>query len=173
MELIVTAILALIPSAAIIIAVHLFLKKQLTREVSQVTHDLKKERQAYFLGPRLEAYQRVILLMERINPHSLIMRTFNPKSSAKEFQSSLLSSIRNEFDHNVAQQMFISVQGWEMVKKSKEETVKIINLAAKQLEKDASATDLSTKIFELIAEIGELPTDITVNQLKQEFQKLF
>ncbi len=173
MELIVTAILALIPSAAIIIAVHLFLKKQLTREVSQVTHDLKKERQAYFLGPRLEAYQRVILLMERINPHSLIMRTFNPKSSAKEFQSSLLSSIRNEFDHNVAQQMFISVQGWEMVKKSKEETVKIINLAAKQLEEDASATDLSTKIFELIAEIGELPTDITVNQLKQEFQKLF
>ena len=173
MELIVTAILALVPSAAIIIIVHLFFKKQLTKDVTQVSRELKKERQSYFLGPRVEAYQRIILLMERINPHSLIMRTYDPKKTAKEFQGNLLTAIRSEFDHNVAQQMFISLQGWEMVKKSKEETIKIINLAAKQLEENASATDLSTKIFELIAEIGDLPTEITVNQLKQEFQKLF
>lgn len=173
MELVITAILALIPSAAIIIAIHLFLKKQLTSEVSKVSHDLKKERQSYFLGPRLEAYQRIILLLERINPHSLIMRTFNPKASAKEFHGNLLTSIRNEFDHNVAQQMFISIESWEMVKKSKEETIKIINLAAKQLDEEATSSDLSNKIFELIAELGDLPTEITVTQLKKEFQKLF
>lgn len=173
MEILVTAILALVPSAGIIIVVHLLLKKQFSKEITQVTQQLKKERQSYFLGPRLEAYQRVILLMERINPHSLIMRNYNPKQSASEFQAGLLSSIRNEFDHNVAQQMFISLPAWDMVKKSKEETIKIINLAAKQLEEKATAQDLSTKIFELVAEIGQLPTEITVNQLKQEFQKLF
>lgn len=173
MELIVTAILALVPSVAIIIVIHLFFKKQLKKDVTQVSRELKKERQSYFLGPRVEAYQRIILLMERINPHSLIMRTYDPKKTAQEFQGNLLTNIRSEFDHNVAQQMFISLQCWEMVKKSKEETIKIINLAAKQLEENASATDLSTKIFELIAEIGDLPTEITVNQLKQEFQKLF
>jgi hypothetical protein len=60
-----------------------------------------------------------------------------------------------------------------MVKKSKEETIKIINIAAKQMEPDASATDLSSKIFEIISEIDELPTEITIKLLKEELQRMF
>lgn len=173
MDLLAQIIIALLPAAAVVIVVYVMLKKSGEKEIATLSLQLKKERQQFFLEPRVEAYQRIVLLLERINPHNLVMRLHNPKSSAVAFQSELLQNIRNEYDHNVAQQIFISPQGWEMVKKSKEETIKIINIAAKQMDEKATATDLSSKIFELVAELEELPTDITIQQLKQELQRLF
>ncbi|MEX1191753.1 MAG: hypothetical protein WEA99_07240 [Brumimicrobium sp.] len=173
MELFAQIIIALIPATAVLIVVYIFLKKQGEKEISSLSIQLKKERQKFFLEPRADAYQRIVLLMERINPHSLVMRLHNPKKNAVMLQSELLSTIRNEFDHNVAQQVFISLNAWDMVKKSKEETIKIINIAAKQMDENASATDLSNKIFEIISEIEELPTEITIKLLKEELQRLF
>lgn len=173
MELLAQIIIALLPAVAVVVVVYIMLKKSGEKEIANLSLQLKKERQKFFLEPRVEAYQRVVLLMERINPHNLVMRLHNPKASAVAFQTELLQNIRNEYDHNVAQQIFISPQAWEMVKKSKEETIKIINIAAKQMEEKASATDLSGKIFELISELEELPTDITIQQLKKELQRLF
>ena len=134
---------------------------------------MKKERQKYFLPSRAEAYQRAVLLMERIHPNSLVMRHHNPALPAMAMQSKLLDAIREEYEHNIAQQLFISPTSWEMVSKSKEETIKIINLAGQQMDQTALATDLAAKIFEIVAEVGTLPTEITVQQLKKEFQELF
>ncbi len=173
MEILVQSIIALIPAAASVAIVYFFLKKSGEKEMSQLRGELKKERQQFFLEPRMEAFQRVVLLMERINPHSLVMRIHQPQLSAKELQGELLKTIRQEFDHNVVQQLYISPQAWKMVKKSKEETVKIVNIAADQLEEKATATDLSNKIFTIVAEIDELPTEITIRLLKEEFQQLF
>lgn len=173
MELFVYIIVALIPSVAVTIVVYLFLKKSKEREISMLTLQMKKERQKYFLEPRADAYQRVILLLERINPQNLVMRVYDPSLKAADFQRNLLENIRKEFDHNVAQQLFVGTPSWELVKKSKEETIKIINIAGKQMSEDDNATALSNKIFEIVAEVGELPSEIAVKVLKEEFQKLF
>jgi hypothetical protein len=173
MEFIVYIIVALIPSAALTTVVYLFLKKSKEREISMLTMQMKKERQKYFLEPRAEAYQRIILLLERINPQNLIMRVYSPNLKAADFQRNLLENIRKEFDHNAAQQLFVGVQSWELIKKSKEETIKIINIAGKQMTEEDDATALSNKIFEIVAEVGELPSEIAVKVLKEEFQKLF
>ena len=101
------------------------------------------------------------------------MRNHNPSLSAKNMQSELLKVIREEFDHNIAQQVFISIEGWETVKNSKEETIKIINLAANQLNENASSTDLAARIFELISEIKTMPIDLSIKLLKKELQELF
>ena len=77
------------------------------------------ENAKFFLPHRVEAYQRIILFMERISPNSLVMRKFENGMKAKELQGELLSTIRSEFEHNIAQQIFISPQGWKMVKESK------------------------------------------------------
>ena len=67
----------------------------------------------------------------------------------------------------------MSIPAWKMVKSSKEETIKIINLAGKQMEAVATSTELAGKIFEIVNEIGNTPTDITVEYLKKELQELF
>ena len=173
MEYITYIIVALVPALAVIFVVMTFLNKQNEREITTMNIDLKKERQKFFLEPRMEAYQRVVLLLERINPQSLIMRLHDPKKSAILLQTELLSNIRKEFDHNVAQQIFISTSGWEMVKKSKEETIKIVNVAAQSLDEKATSIELSNKIFEIVGELEELPTEITIKLMKEELQKLF
>jgi hypothetical protein len=135
--------------------------------------DLRKQRQEFFLPNRVEAYQRAVLLMERIHPNSLVMRLHNPGMPAKALQADFLKAIREEYDHNVAQQLFISPQAWQMVKNSKEETIKIINIAGNQMQETSTGMELSAKIFELVAEIGQLPSEITVELLKKELQELF
>jgi hypothetical protein len=101
------------------------------------------------------------------------MRLHNAGLPAKALQAEFLKAIREEYDHNVAQQLFISPLAWQMVKDSKEETIKIINIAGNQMQATSTGIDLSSKIFEIVAEIGQLPTEITVEYLKKELQELF
>jgi len=173
MEIILYIALSLIPSAAILLTTIYFLKRESNREVRSAQIELKKQRQEFFLPTRVEAYQRALLLMERIHPGSLVMRLHNPGLPAKALQAEFLKAIREEYDHNVAQQLFISPQGWQMVKNSKEETIKIINIAGNQMQATSMGMDLSAKIFEIVAEVGQLPTEITVEYLKKELQELF
>jgi hypothetical protein len=60
-----------------------------------------------------------------------------------------------------------------MVKNAKEETIRILNLAGSQMQESSMGLELSGKIFEIVAEVGTLPTDITVDYLKKEFQEMF
>lgn len=173
MEVLFQIALILIPAGSVLLTTIFFLRRESDKEVSSVQIELKKQRQEFFLPNRVEAYQRALLLMERIHPNSLVMRLHNPGLPTKALQSEFLKAIREEYDHNVAQQLYISPQGWQMIKNSKEETIKIINIAGNQMQATSMGLDLSAKIFEIVAEIGQLPTEITVDYLKKEFQEMF
>ncbi|MES2800064.1 MAG: hypothetical protein V4638_08605 [Bacteroidota bacterium] len=173
MDILFQLVLIIVPAAAVLITTILFLRKETNKEVRNGNIELKKMRQEFFLPNRVESYQRAVLLMERINPSSLVMRLHNPGLPAMAMQAELLKAIREEYDHNVAQQLFVSLQGWRMVKNSKEETIKIINIAGNLMGPTSTGTDLAAKIFEIVAEVGQLPTEITVEFLKQELQELF
>lgn len=173
MEVVLQIALIIFPAGAVLLTTIFFLRKESSQELRSMQIEMKKQRQEFFLPNRVESYQRAVLLMERIHPNSLVMRLHNPGLPARALQAEFLQAIRDEYDHNVAQQLFVSIQGWQMVKNSKEETVKIINLAGNQMSAAATGMDLSAKIFEIVAEIGELPTEITVDYLKRELQELF
>ena len=162
-----------ITSISIIIIVYLFLKRQSQKEQVNIEVELKKQRQEFFLPNRVDAYERAILLMERLHPNSLVMRLNNPSLPAKIMQTEYLKTVREEFDHNITQQLFISPIAWKLLRDSKEELVKLINLAASQLPENATAIELSAKIFELVAQLEKLPSEVATEFLKKEFQELF
>lgn len=172
-DLILHILLVILPAGGVLFTAYFFLRKQSEKEVRGLQIELKRTRQEFFLPMRVDAYQRAVLLMERIHPGSLVMRLHNPAHPAKRMQSDLLQAIREEYDHNVSQQLFISPQAWEMLRNSKEETIKIINIAGNQMQPTSTGTDLAAKIFEIVAEVGKLPTEIAVDYLKKEFQELF
>ncbi len=178
---ILSIIAIIVPTLSLSIVLIYVLKNQpfknqptiVTQAQPQPVKASSNENQKFFLPHRVEAYQRIILFMERISPNSLVMRHFDAHQTAKSLQADLLGIIRNEFEHNIAQQIFISPQGWKMVKDSKEEIIKIINLASSQIEENGSALELSSKIFEISATLEKLPTEITNEYLINELQKLF
>lgn len=165
--------LIIIPAGAVLMTAIYFLRRETEKEYRAMKMEIKKNRDEFFLPHRVEAYQRAILLMERIHPNSLIMRHHNPGLPAMAMQAKLMEAIREEYEHNIAQQMFISKEAWDVVKKAKDETVKILNLAGNQMAPTSTAMDLASKVFELVGEIGTLPSEIAVDLLKQEVQGLF
>ena len=85
----------------------------------------------------------------------------------------LLDEIRNEYNHNVSQQVYMSEQVWGMVKNSKEDLTVMINEAASQMKDDSKSIDLSKKIFELVMEKKVDPIGHALSELKREIQQIF
>ncbi len=175
MDITLQIIMSIVPAAIVFLTTALFLKKQSEKELRRMQLEInrKSKKGGNFLSERMEAYQRTILLLERIHPNSLVMRVHNPGLPAKAFQADLIAAVREEFEHNVTQQLFVSPAGWDMLKKAKDETVKIINIAGEKMNDTSMATDLAGKIFEIVGEVGDLPSEIAVEYLKKEFQELF
>ena len=113
------------------------------------------------------------MLLERIHPTSLIMRAHNPSLNATLFQAEHVKSVRSEFEHNLAQQIFISTGTREIIRSSKDEVIKLVHMAGSQMNEKSTSTELSEKIFEIIAQLEEFPTSIAVKIVKKEFQELF
>ncbi len=122
---------------------------------------------------RLQAYERIVLLLERISPNSLIMRVHYPGMNAFQLQTELIKNIREEFEHNLSQQVYMSSQAWDLVRDAKEKTIKLINTASLKLDEKATGIDLSQQIFELSATEIKLPTSEAIEFVKNEIRENF
>lgn len=122
---------------------------------------------------RLQAYERLALLLERISPQSMLMRVSPHEISASEYHQQLLSSIRQEFEHNLSQQIYVSPILWETIRGARENLIGIINKSAEEIGNEASALALSKKIIENYIDEENQPVTIAMNELKKEIGKLF
>jgi hypothetical protein len=122
---------------------------------------------------QLQAYERLVLLVERINLQNLISRIFQQGLTATDMQIGLIQTIKAEFDHNVAQQIYVSPTAWEAVKTLKEQTITIINQVASQLPENATAMDLNKQILEVFLQAENSPSELTSQILNAEAKKLF
>jgi hypothetical protein len=93
--------------------------------------------------------------------------------SARLLQSELVKTIRNEYDHNLSQQVYITQQTWNSIKTAKEETIRAINIASTKVSDDAAGLDLVNVLFDLVTKVEKLPTDIALEQLKLEAKQTF
>ena len=133
--------------------------------------DLVSNNQKIITPIRLQAYERMALLLERISPESLIMRSNKPGMKAKDLQSELLSSIRAEFEHNLSQQVYLSIKAWDVIKGARANLLKIINTAADHVGPDADAINLSKAILESEMEMDKSPTRTALDFIKQELEQ--
>ncbi|MCD6660790.1 MAG: hypothetical protein LT105_11570 [Lentimicrobium sp.] len=148
MEILRDLILVLVPALLVGAVVYYLINVFRKREMEQNEQIHKAEKLRLVTPIRLQAYERMILLLERIAPSQLIMRNVAPGQSAAELQNILVANIRQEFEHNLSQQVYISSNAWELIKNAREAVVSGINSAAESLNSDASATDLAQLIFE-------------------------
>jgi len=173
MEVLLDLIKVLLPAALVLYAMYLTVNSFLKRDFERRLVDIKLKNTDIILPLRLQAYERMCLFLERITPNSLIIRTNNSDFSAPEFHQLLLSEIREEFAHNLSQQVYMSDEAWYQVKGATEEVVVLINNAAGQLGPEARSIDLARRIFEtMIAEELD-PTGRALRVLKNEVRENF
>ena len=122
---------------------------------------------------RLQAYERLILFLERISPESLIIRVNKPGYTCQQLQSELTNTIRSEFEHNLSQQLYVSAGAWEMLKIARGRTIQLINMTSEKVQKDSPSINLSKAILESIVDQEKAPATDAINFLKKEFSQIF
>ena len=147
-------------------------KKESVKVLPKSTNDQSNSKQKHLFPLKLQAYERIVLFMERIEPSSLVMRTKTNEMTSAELHGALLHNIREEYEHNVAQQIYISENAWDLVKQAKEETIRIINMAANSMEEEATANELTRDIFEKMMVLPQSPSQIALDYLKQEIKEI-
>ncbi|MBS1595019.1 MAG: hypothetical protein JST90_11925 [Bacteroidetes bacterium] len=122
---------------------------------------------------KLQAYERMTLFLERISPAAVIARVLDSDMNNRDLQQAIISSIRAEFEHNLAQQIYISSDAWNLIVSAKDELIKATVMIAGQSAADASAQQVARIILEAIENTGQmLPNQTALEFLKHEVREL-
>ncbi|WP_316823182.1 hypothetical protein [Pedobacter gandavensis] len=132
----------------------------------------KKEDSTQLFSLRLQAHERLIVFVERINPSNLFLRLYVPGISAQELQALVLNEIRAEYQHNVTQQLYVSEIIWKVIRKLKDDTLAMVNQGVQGLPESARGMDLSRKVLQHMAEIADNPYDLTLDLIKKDIHQL-
>lgn len=114
-------------------------KKPSTENASSLSHQMQ-----------LQAYERLTLLVDRIALPNLISRLNKSGLTAKEMQLILIQTIKQEFDYNITQQIYVSAAAWNAVKNLKDQTMLVINQYASTLPQEATSADLNKLLLEYL-----------------------
>jgi hypothetical protein len=162
-----------LPAVIVMITAYLVLKSFLESETRKLDIKLRKETTKETLLLRLQGYERLMIFLERISPPNLLVRFDKEGLTAREFQQILIAAIREEYEHNLSQQIYVSADSWRLVVLAKDETIKVINLIAKANPVDASALELSREIISFYINTERtFPGDEAMLFIKDDVKKL-
>ena len=163
----------LIPASLVLYAVYLTVRSFIIKEIELKKLEVRTRSIEIILPARLQAYERMTLFLERIAPQNLLIRLNNPGFSARDFQKVLLDEIRNEYNHNASQQVYMGEDVWNQIRNAKEDLVILINEAASHMPAEATSIDLSKKIFEMVMEKKVDLILLALTELRKEIQQTF
>jgi hypothetical protein len=135
--------------------------------------EFKKSVANQTLPLRLQAYERVILFIERINPENMLVRLNSPGYTAADLHSVVVSEVRNEYQHNITQQIYVSSRAWGIAKRIKEDTLNIVTAAIKDLPANATGLDLGRTILIQLSQMENNPYEIGSELIRQDLEQLF
>jgi hypothetical protein len=122
---------------------------------------------------KLQAYERLSLLCERIAIPNLILRVRKEGMTASDLKLALMFAIQHEYEHNITQQVYVSQQLWEIIKITRDESVELVNLVAKDLDKDADGRELAMTLLNLVAQREASAGDKALIAIKKEASTMF
>ncbi len=162
-----------IPSVIVLLTAYFLLDRMLKAEEKRRDFELRKSHTSVVTPLRLRAYERLALVLERTSPQQMVIQVIKPGMTNLELHTGLLESIRQEFDHNAAQQIYISNELWLAVKSARESLIQLINTCSAQFEGSSSATELGERILQVYASSEETPGEMAIKILKNEVRNLF
>lgn len=162
---------ALLVAGSIFYLVQQYLEKEQQRRLIELRLQSSKD----VLPVRLQAYERVVLFLERITPSNLLLRLSSAGQSAPDYHRLLLQDIRAEYEHNLSQQLYMSPEAWQQVKQAKENVLTMINKSYHSLPQPQQlrGTELAKRVLETVIADEVDPTTQALNVVKHEATGLF
>ncbi|WP_459209837.1 DUF7935 family protein [Aquimarina rhabdastrellae] len=164
-------LLALLPAILVGVIAFYFFNLHTKNEEQRRRYLLHRETQKQTIPLRLQAYERMALFLERINPGKLLLRISPVGTDKNSYESLLTNTIEQEFEHNLTQQIYISDECWNAIRLAKNTTIAIIRKAAK----DDAVTDANGLREVVLKQLVEksAPTDAALAFVKKDVGELF
>ena len=131
---------------------------------------LQKENQKDSLPLRLQAYERMALFLERINPSNLLIRITPFSSDKNQYENLIIEHINQEYEHNITQQIYVTDECWTLIQTAKNTTIQNIR-KTNMNEKVDSANKLREAILRDLLE-SQSPSTIALSFLKDEVGRI-
>ena len=165
----------ILPALIVAGAIYLLFRQHLEKEQQRRLIELRLETNKTTLPLRLQAYERVVLFLERISPNNILVRLSSAGQTATDYHRLLQNEIRAEFEHNLAQQLYISPEVWAQVKQAKEDVLTMVNRAFHGLSnpQQLRGTELAKRILENLMTDAADPTAQALTVVKREAAGLF
>ncbi len=161
----------LLPAIVVGIVAYLFFKGHTENEEGRRRYLIQKEAQKNIIPLRLQAYERIALFLERIDPKKLLIRVKPFSDDISHYENLLIQNIDNEFEHNIAQQIYVSPDCWNAVAAAKNATAQIIRKTAMNDKIDTSDKLRETMLNHFMGEVT--PSQKAMAYVKQEVAELF
>lgn len=159
-----------LPAGLVLYAVFLIVRSFLNKQFEEKKINLALERKKITLPLRLQAYERMAIFLERITPNHLISRLNESTYNVAQLQHLLVHEIKQEFSHNLSQQIYMSNEAWALVGQAVENTISMINTASEPLDAEAPSITLAKKIFEKVLSEDSNHTATALAFLKDEIR---
>ncbi len=172
MEYIADIIKITVPALIVFLTAWVLIKKMIRNEQDMRRQEIVLQGSRTVTPIKLQAYERIVLFLERISLESLLVRVSSPELTASQLHTALLTTIRNEFEHNLSQQIYMSPQAWEVVRNARSGVIKIINSEAEKIKPAAPGLDLSKQLLEKVMQLDKEPTRVAIEYLKEEVARM-
>lgn len=157
-----------IPALCVLLATWLVMHKFYNSEEAKRLWELKRLSQKEISPLRMRAYERLSLLLERTTPEHMLMDLNLAEMTLLQVQAYLMQTIRQEYDHNLSQQIYVSDEVWRLIDNAKQQTVAFVNSIAQQMPAGSSALDYAKTLITAYRTNGDTPNDIALQALKKE-----
>lgn len=157
-----------LPALLVLLTAYLMIDKLLRNEDKRRNFELRKDGVTTVTPIRLRAYERLMLVLERTTPNTLIVTVARPDMTNQELHTQLLASIRQEFSHNLSQQIYVSDDLWNFIRGAQESLLRLVNTCAAQCNPTNSASELAERIIQVYTDTDQTPTEKAIEKLKNE-----
>ncbi len=161
-----------LPALLVAIMAWVVLGSMIRNERDRRRQELILQNSRTIIPIKLQAYERVILFLERISLESLLVRVSTPNMNAAQLHSGLLTSVRSEFEHNLSQQIYMSPQAWEVVRNARSGTIKLINSEFEKLPENSPGMVFSKQLLTAVMDMEKEPTRVAIDFIKAEVGRM-
>lgn len=157
-----------IPALIVFLTAYYILKTYLENQYRLKMAEIKQGQIQTTLPLKLQAYERLSMLCERIAIPNLLLRIRKDGMTAGELQVSLLLAIQQEYEHNITQQVYVSGQLWEIIKMARDEAVNVVALVAEKVGPRADGKELAQALFNIVNQREAMAVEKALMAIKKE-----
>ena len=156
----------ILPALVVFATIYYMMKKYHSQQYDMEVLKFRQSESKNTLPLKLQAYERLALLCERIRPAQLLIRLNSPNMTAKALRNAMLVAVQKEFEHNITQQIYVSDSLWKIITLSKDQVLNLISSI--EIEENNVSQSAADEVFKSLSKFNINPVDQALKAIKQE-----